>query len=537
MRPPVDRDRLLGSERRRTAPSHHGAVRIAVGYANTYRVAMSSLAWQWVTELTGRIDGVGVERFVTDPGLAGRSLDTGADLRAFDVVAFSCSFELDAVGVLHSLDAAGIPRRADHRNADDPLVVLGGPVASINPLPLSPAVDVFVIGAAEVTWSEVVGLVAAGHSRERVLDELADRDGFFVPSRHLDREGRPSRGVRRLEKRDAHMADPRGVPASHVVTPHTVYASRGLVEMSRGCPEKCRYCWVSYNYGRLRCYPADAILDRVRELTPITRRIGFVATAVGDHPELPRILASCREMNLDVALSSLRIPALVPDVLEPLAACGARSVTIAPETGSDRLRAALNKPIPNDRILAAVETAQRCGIPDLKMYFILGLPDETDGDLDAIGDLLRHAHTLMVAHGRTRGRVGGLHAGCSILVPKPYTPYQRARMLTRAEFRRRMARVRSACRDLPGLRLDVPSWREAVWQGLLSRGGRAVYQDLSDVADGVPVADVVSRSPRVRPTCWEEPEERPAWSFISSAPRGRFDAGPHPGEHAVPVSR
>ncbi len=479
---------------------------------------MSSLAWQWVTELSARAEHVGVERFVAEPGLMGRSLETASDLRAFDVVAFSCSFELDAVGILRSLDAAGIPRRASDRGTADPLIVVGGPVASINPLPLALAVDVFVLGAAERSWRVVVDRVAEGVDRDRLLDELAGRDGFFIPSRHLDGEGRPTRMVRRLETRDAHMREPADVPASHVVTPNTVYADRGLVELSRGCPEKCRYCWVSYTSGRLRCYPTEVILDRVRELAVLTRRIGLVATAVGDHPDLPAILRTCREMALDVSLSSLRIPAMVPEVLEPLAACGARSVTIAPETGSDGLRTALNKPIPNEQIVAAVDTAQRCGLPDLKMYFIVGLPGETDDDLDSVGDLLRAVHERMVAHGRSRGRVGNLHAGISLLVPKPYTPYHRVPMLSRAELRRRIARIQTSCRDLPGMRIDVPSWREAIWQGLLSRGDRSVFDELGQVADGVPLSHVLSRSERLQATCLDEPADRPVWSFISSAP-------------------
>ena len=516
---PPDRERLLAAERRRLKPSRHGRVRIAIGYPNSYQVAMSSLAWQWVVELSSRLDDVGVERFVAEPGLIGRTLESGSDLASFDVVAFSCSFELDAVGVLRCLDAAGIPRRGSERRDTDPLVVVGGAVASINPLPLAQAVDVFVLGAAELTWDELIRRIADGGHRDQVLDELAAQDGVFVPSRHLGASGRPHCRCRRLEKRDVHMLDPDAVPASHVVTPHTVYAGRGLIEMSRGCPEKCRYCWVSYNYGRLRCYPTDAILDRVDELSRMTSRIGFVATAVGDHPDLPRILEACRAADLDVALSSLRIPAMVAEVLRPLADSGARSVTIAPETGSDRLRQALNKPISNQRILEAVETAQRCGLPSLKMYFIIGLPGEDDSDLDAIGELLRQSHELLVAYGRTRGHVGSLHAGCSILVPKPYTPYQREQMLSRGEFKRRMARVRQACRHVPGLRLDVPSWREAVWQGLLSRGGCDVFDELGQVADGAPISAVASRSPRVEPACFRVPERDPPWSFISSAPR------------------
>jgi len=496
-----------------------GALRVGVGYPNTYRVAMSSLAYQWVVEMTASRPDVGVERFFTDVSADGRTLDQGSALGDLDVLAWSCSFELDAPNLLTTLDAAGVPRRREERGSHHPLIVVGGAVASINPLPLSPAVDVFVLGAAELLWPPLLEAVADFPERERLLEELASRDGYFVPAHHLDEGGRPAGRRRRLEKRDIDMRDPAMVPVSHVVTPHTEYSNRGLVEMSRGCPEKCRYCWVSYNYGRLRCYPSQGILERVDRLQELTDRVGFVATAVGDHPQLAEILEVCRSRGLNIALSSLRIPAMREEVLRPLAASGARSVTIAPETGTDELRRRLNKPITNAAILEAVDTAQRCGIDSLKMYFIIGLPGETDDDLIGIAELLKGARELMVGRGRDRGRVGTLHAGFNVLVPKPYTPYSREAMISRAEARRRMELIEKGVAGLANLRLDRPGYREAQWQAYLSRGGRDVFRAIEDAADGQPLGRLLANHrPHVEASTLQRVDGRPVWQFISSAP-------------------
>jgi len=399
---------------------------------------------------------------------------------------------------------------------------MGGPVASINPLPLSEAVDVFVLGAAELLWPPLLQLASEDLGRERLLSVLAGRDGYFVPVHHLDGEGIPLGRLRRVEKRDQHMSEPKMVPSSHVVTPNTEYRNRGLVEMSRGCPEKCRYCWVSYNYGRLRCYPAEAILDRVRGLAELTNRIGFVATAVGDHPQLPEILQESRDLGFDVALSSLRIPAMIPGVLKPLADSGARSVTIAPETGSDELRAKLKKPISNDRILEAVETAQDCGITNLKMYFILGLPEETDADIEAIGGLLRETREIMLRHGRRRGHMGSLHAGCSVLVPKPYTPYSKVAVISKTEYRRRLALLEKQLRPIDNLKFDRPSYREALWQAILSRGDCRTFELLNQLADHRSLGRLLTEHKHtIVRDALESVEGEPTWRFISSAPSAK----------------
>jgi radical SAM superfamily enzyme YgiQ (UPF0313 family) len=512
------RERLVRDEVRRIELPRHGSLRIGVGYPNSYGVALSSLAFQWVTEIAAAQPDVSVERFFSDPRLEPRTLESDRALGDLDLLAWTCSFELDAVNLVGTLEAAGIPPRRTDRTHRSPLIIVGGPVASINPLPLSPAVDVFVLGAAELLWPKVIRL-ARQVDRDRLLDELAAMDGFFVPSAHLDDRGVPEGRRRRVEKRDAHMADASMIPGSWVVTPHTEYRNRALVEMSRGCPEKCRYCWVSYNYGRLRCYPTEGILDRIDQLSTLTDRIGFVATAVGDHPDLALILDRCRSLDLNVALSSLRIPAMVPDVLGPLADSGARSVTIAPETGSDRLRRSLKKPIPNSRILEAVETAQMCGIESLKMYFIVGLPGETDDDLAAICRLVRDSLGIVRAYGRDRGRMGTLHVGFNLLVPKPYTPYSTSAMLPRSEARRRLKLVFDGLKGLPNLRIDRPSYRESVWQGCLSRGGVEVFGMVTEVADGHTLSRVLrDHGDLVDGAALSPVEGRPGWSFISSAP-------------------
>ncbi|MEN8165348.1 MAG: hypothetical protein ABFS37_14555, partial [Acidobacteriota bacterium] len=232
-------ERLLEDERHLVEISPHGRIRVAVGYPNTYRVALSSLSHQWISRLAARVEDVGVERFYLDGNPTGRTLDHNSPLGDMDVLALTCSFELDAVHILTILDGAGIPRRSAERTSRDPLIVVGGAVASINPLPLSPAVDVFCLGAGEILLPELLAAVRDTPNRTQLLEDLANKDGFFVPSHHLHGDGRPSGRQRRLEKRDRHMAEADDVPASHIITPHTEYGNRGLIEMSRGCPEKC----------------------------------------------------------------------------------------------------------------------------------------------------------------------------------------------------------------------------------------------------------------------------------------------------------
>lgn len=530
--------KYLAQERHLETIRKHGSFRLAVGYPNSYHVGMSSLSHLWVHRLALGVPGISVERFYADNALKARSLESGRPLGDFDALAFSLSFELDAVHLLKILSRAGIALEREKRHPRAPLVIVGGAVASINPLPISPAVDIFCLGAAEIIWPQLLGKLKDTRNLSCLLEELAEEDGFFIPRFHLNDHGRPIARQRRLEKRDRHFQGPKeNVPASHIVTSNTEYRLRGLIEMSRGCPEKCKYCWVSHNYGRLRCYPADAIFERVEEVSTLTRRIGFVATAVGDHPELEKILTHCLSKDLQVALSSLRIPAMRKEILEMLAASGARSITIAPETGSDRLRSALGKAISNEEILQAVETAQRCGIEALKMYFIIGLPEESHDDIVAMTRLLKDTRKIMLNYERGRGRISGLHVGISILVPKPYTPYQRLGMISASEARQRLKLVKKENRKLSNLRLDLPSYRMARWQTFLSRSDTRAFDALKNAAAGQNIADLLRDFEHLADESSRAQVGDPPWMFISSAPHSAPERNPTPEHHCRLIER
>jgi radical SAM superfamily enzyme YgiQ (UPF0313 family) len=516
----LERLTLLAAERSRIQLAQHGTLRVGVGYPGPYRVAHSSLAFQWVVELAGQVPGVGVERFCADPGLAGATLEAGTPLGDLDLLAFSCSFEPEAVELLRVLDAAGIPRKRTERGPRHPLVVVGGALAVLNPLPLAPAVDLFCLGAAELLWSQLLELVRDGRDRERLLADLAGRPGFLVPEHHLDAAGAPRSRLRQLQRHDIESAGRDAIPASHRVTPHTEYRDRALVELSRGCPERCRYCWVSHNEGRFAGYPTAALVARVDQLASLSPRVGLVATAVGDHPGLPDLLDHCLATGVEVAVSSLRITAMVPEVLRPLVACGARSTTIAPETGSDRLRRRLGKPVTNGEILAAVACAAACGISSLKMYFIVGLPDETDDDLTAVARLVADARAALVAASRAHGRLGEVRVTVNPLVPKPCTPFHREAMLPSGEYRRRFGLIARQVGRVANVRLAAASYREALWQGYLARATVASFPLLEEAAGGAPLAELLKRHrTEVEEVTRGKNSSPPAWRPVARMPR------------------
>ena len=493
---------------------HHGQFSLGLAYANTYHIGMSSLGFQRVYELVHNYPEWNCERFFADGKSVPLSVETEAALSSFGVVAFSVSFEEDYVNLLRMLDRAGIPLRRSQRSVSDPLIVVGGSCAMINPLTLSEFVDVFALGAAENLLDSLLGSASEESSRDAMLERLAATAGFYVPAHHSPEESSFQK-LLKLELSEDQMRTPGHLPTTAIVTPHTEFSSKFLIEMSRGCPEKCRYCWATFGMGRFRWHPTDYILSALELARPVTDQLGFVATAVGDHPEIERILLEANGLGFRTAVSSIRIPAVSEGVVGALHASGDRSITLAPETGSDDLRVKLNKPIPNSLLLEKVRLIFRSGMTNLKLYFIVGLPEETMADVEAIIQVVQECRAIMIEELRPTGRLGHIQVGANLLIPKPYTGYQRESMEDPKILKAKISLLNKTLGQLPNVSLSTMSIKQAIWQSYISKAGSDAAVVLEEAARGESVASLLRRyADRIQPLVFERQLGHLDWQFM-----------------------
>jgi radical SAM superfamily enzyme YgiQ (UPF0313 family) len=484
---------------------HGGRLRVALAFPNTYYVGMSNLGLQSVYQRFNADDRVVCERVFLPPKqeLAGRggsraplvTIESGTPVRDFDIFAFSVSFEWDYPNVVTLLRLAGLSPRASARHPRDPLVVVGGAVTFVNPEPLAPFADLIAAGEAELLVPSIVKACEAVGTRDRpaLLERLAVEPGCYVPSLYdvtYDGPGRvaaitPRPGspappfVRKAAVKAAAQIDP---PATSIFTPDTEFGSRLLIEVVRGCANLCRFCWAGYNYLPVRPFSTERILEIAAAARPYATRVGLVSIALCDHPDIERILERLLEMGYAISPASLRLDDLTEPIVRLLKQSGERSITIAPETGSDRLRRVINKTVTNDAILDRAGLIFRCGIENLKLYYMIGLPSETDEDLVAIRDLTLAMRDRMLEEGRARGQVGRLVASVNPLVPKPGTTYQWMPMTRSDEIERKTDRLRALVAGVDNVYFNIKSERHSYYQGLLSLGDRRVA-DVIEIAE------------------------------------------------------
>ncbi|MCC7008710.1 MAG: radical SAM protein [Acidobacteria bacterium] len=477
--------------------AHAGRLRVALAFPNTYFVGMSNLGLQTVYSLFNADDRVVCERVFLPPKseVSARlirrepliTLESQMPVRDADVFAFSVSFEWDYTNIVTMLRLAGLQPRADRRHGRDPLVVIGGAVTFVNPEPLAPFADVIACGEAELLVPDLVDAIGEIGTRDRpgLLQRLAGKTGFYVPALYdvvYDGPGRvaaivpkPDTGapvtIRKAAVKAADRLDP---PATKIFTPETEFGSRLLIEVVRGCANLCRFCWAGYNYLPVRPFDTARILEIAEAARPHANRVGLVSIALCDHPDIEPILQRLLEMGYGISPASLRLDDLTPAILRLLRASGERSITIAPETGSDRLRRVINKTVTNADILERADLIFREGFENLKLYYMIGLPGETDEDLVAIRDLTREIRDRMGEHARSRGTIGRLIASVNPLVPKPATTYQWLPMTRAEEIDRKADRLRRLVDGMDNVFFNIKSERQSYFQGLLSLGDRRV---------------------------------------------------------------
>jgi radical SAM superfamily enzyme YgiQ (UPF0313 family) len=472
---------------------HGGRLRVALAFPNTYYVGMSNLGFQAAYRLFNAADEAVCERvFLPSPeelraGPTTRgalsSLESGTPVCDFDVLAFSVSFEWDYPNILTILRLAGIPLRSADRNDHHPLVVVGGAVTFLNPEPLAPFADVIAVGEGEILVPRIIEGAGQGGGRSAAMNRLAREPGMYVPSLvGVDRaeDGRirafePAEAaawpIRKAALKADAVVEP---PATAVFTPDTEFGSRLLVEVVRGCSNLCRFCWAGYNYLPVRAFDADRILAIAESARPHADRIGLVSIALCDHPEIERILSRLRELGYAISPASLRLDDMTPGMLRLLVESGERSITIAPEAGSDRLRRVVNKTVTNEEILETAELAFANGVENLKLYYLLGVPTEDDEDLVAIRDLTLAIRGRMLKHARSRGAIGRITASVNPLVPKPGTALQWMPMAAPAALARKAKRLRELVAGIDNAVFTIKSERHSFYQALLSLGDRRV---------------------------------------------------------------
>jgi radical SAM superfamily enzyme YgiQ (UPF0313 family) len=474
---------------------HGDRLRVALAFPNTYYVGMSNLGFQTVYQLFNAPADVVCERVFLPPKqqlkeqLSSRvpliTIESQSLARDFDVIAFSVSFEWDYTNILTMLRLAGVPIHASKRTARDPLVVIGGAITFVNPEPLAPFADVIAAGEGEELVPGLVDAFREGGSRQDLLKTLAGKRGFYIPSfydveykadstieRFVPKEGSGAPAVvKKAALSTTATLDP---PCTQIFTPDTEFGSRFLVEVVRGCANLCRFCWAGYNYLPVRAFPADRILERAREARAHSKHAGLVSIALCDHPEIERILTGLADMGYAISPASLRLDDLTPAIVRQLRASGEKTLTIAPETGSDRLRRVINKTVTNDEILDRAELIFSSGIENLKLYYMIGLPTETDDDLVAIRDLTLQMREIMLKHAKSRGQIGRIIGSVNPLVPKPSTTYQWLPMEDPDVIEQKVKRLRELTSDIDNVFFNIKSERHSFYQALLSLGDRRV---------------------------------------------------------------
>ncbi len=469
-------------------PAPGGRLSVALVYPNAERVGMANLGLHAVYRLFNDDPGVRCERvFLPEGPEAPRSVESGTPLGDFDVVAFTLSFEEDYGHLLALLHRAGLLLRAADRGEGHPLVVAGGMAMQINPEPVAPFLDAVLVGEGEVLVPPFLACLreAAGRPRAELLRALALLPGGYVPglyeveyadtrapgggwvTRCEPRGGAPARVVRQ------YVADLARVATSRVLdSPAAQFGDLFLTEVARGCLWGCRFCAAGFVQRPYREVDLETLRGEVRRGLARGQRIGLVGPDTSDHSGLDALTCQITEAGGTFSPSSLRVDAITPALAGRMAAGGERSITLAPEAGTPRLRQVINKDFSDDRVVQAAAHALGQGMHHVKLYFMCGLPTETEADVLGMAHLaLRIREEVMAPKARATGRMGRITLSVNPFIPKPWTPFQWLPMEDEACLKAKRRLLEKTLRPR-GIDVDFLSTREAAQQTLLSRGDR-----------------------------------------------------------------
>ena len=479
---------LYKDEDSRVTVNPHAGQKVAIVYPNTYFVGMSNLGLHIIYEEINLCPASVCERIFlpekkeldaydkTKTPLM--SVETQRPMHQFDVVAFDVTFEMDYFHIPLMLRHGRVPIMGKDRTEFDPIVIAGGPCATFNPEPFADFIDAFIIGEGEGIVSRVLDIIRDGKmeglDRHAILRQLANISGVYVPSLYVpiysdDGEFKGyhiAEGAPKTIKRHFEMLTSGGETV--VATNYTEFGAMYIIEVARGCGRHCRFCMACYCFRVPRVRPLEILKEGVDRAEKLGKKVGLMGAAISDYPEVDELVTYIRSKDMRYSCASLRADSLTQAVVDGLADSGQKTITIAPETGSERLRRVINKGISEEHLQNAATLSAKSGIQHMRLYIMIGLPTETDEDIEAIVGLAERTQ----AHMAEVGCKGRLTLSINPFIPKPFTPFQWMAMDNQKTVEKKLQYIKKALQKNRRIEVLVESPKEAYIQGVLARGDR-----------------------------------------------------------------